>query len=998
MNRLFIGIWILACLFAGCSDDKEDNGGGDEGGTSELAVSPEELVFGSEGGEKTFTIRTEEYWQVGYPVFWFEASPRTGTGDATISAIARANEEYDDRNFNLTVQTLSGQTKVMTVTQKKKDAILLTKDKYDMESEGGNFDVEVKSNVTYTVSIQEDCREWIKQVDLGRGLETRMVHFEVAANPDAEKREGMIVFKDDASELADTVHVYQARLYELILSESEVYVPTEGKEVSVELRSNVDYEVIIPREASEWIALLEGRSSRVDRLVFNVLENTTHDNRSADIVVRDKHGELADTLVIHQVQKDALVISRDTYEVSAEGEDITVEVKSNVDYEATVLAGAGEWIQRVEKGRALVTTELHYKVLANPTYAAREGRIVIKEKKSELADTVKIVQAARDGNVVLATEQDLIDLRESGLTVVMGDLTIKGGALKTLQQLNNQITEVKGNLIVNAGNLTSLEGLYGIEKVGGDLRLSAHVLSNLEGLNNLVEIDGNFEVENITSFEGMGGLERIGGNFRLSGKCRGLKSFQGLNNLWTIGGDFDIETSSEVSSLNELSSFEGLERLASIGGSFRVIASTYTPTSSGDMRVSALNTLVSFKGLSGLKCIGGDFEVKAFSSSTTSYTFPIVSSSSLSALESFEGLESLETVGGSFRVIASSVSRSSSYMSISSSSLDALSSFEGLSSLKSIGGDFEVNASSAFSDYYSSSSYPAYSLGSLASFKGLEGLEKVGGDFRIKAIASNYNNRYSSLNGLESFEGLSNLKDIGGDFEVETSYSLNDLESFKGLGGLTNIAGNFRVIVNYSHSLDALKSFNGLDGLETIGGDFELKLSSYSLDALVSFEGLGGLVRVGGRFRINASYSSLEALVSFKGLGGLKTIGSDFELSDMAALVSLDGLESLTSIGGNFNLAELRKLTSLGGLLGLTSITGKLLISDCPLLNNIGGLANLMTVTDISVTNCKKLYGFCALKAVVESTGCPFYTAGNGFNPTKYQLLNGECSREPEVQ
>ena len=117
MNRLFIDIWILACLFAGCSDDKEDNGGGDEGGTSELAVSPEELVFGSEGGEKTFTIRTEEYWQVGYPVFWFEASPRTGTGDATISTIARANEEYDDRNFNLTVQTLSGQTKVMTVTQ-----------------------------------------------------------------------------------------------------------------------------------------------------------------------------------------------------------------------------------------------------------------------------------------------------------------------------------------------------------------------------------------------------------------------------------------------------------------------------------------------------------------------------------------------------------------------------------------------------------------------------------------------------------------------------------------------------------------------------------------------------------------------------------------------------------------------------------------------------------------------------------------------------------------
>jgi len=31
-----------------------------------------------------------------------------------------------------------------------------------------------------------------------------------------------------------------------------------------------------------------------------------------------------------------------------------------------------------------------------------------------------------------------------------------------------------------------------------------------------------------------------------------------------------------------------------------------------------------------------------------------------------------------------------------------------------------------------------------------------------------------------------------------------------------------------------------------------------------------------------------------------------------------------------------------------------------------------------------------SLSSMRRSTGCDFYTNGNGYNPTKYQLLNGE--------
>ena len=156
------------------------------------------------------------------------------------------------------------------------------------------------------------------------------------------------------------------------------------------------------------------------------------------------------------------------------------------------------------------------------------------------------------------------------------------------------------------------------------------------------------------------------------------------------------------------------------------------------------------------------------------------------------------------------------------------------------------------------------------------------------------------------------------------------------------------------------------------------KYSSF-LKSLASFEGLESLETIGGNFKVIAgSYSSLESLSSFKSLSGLKSIGGDFEVnaksySSLKSLASFEGLESLTNIGG-----------------------GKLTINYCSSLNNIDALKNIESLNDISITTCSKLYDFCVLKNVVQNMSGTFYVNDNGYNPTKYQLLNGECSQIPQ--
>ena len=765
MKRLFYLLMMLSCTLWSCSksdgsiDDPDDPDNPDTPTNVTLDISVSDLVFEAEGGEKEFTIYCNSDWTITNESEWCKTTVNQGNGNSKIIVTVGVYSEMEDRNTNLTIKA-GNITKVLTVTQKDGDAIILSKDKFDIPEEGGNVTVEVKSNIQYEVSIPSQFQNWIKHEPETKAITVKNFTFTILENKEYEKREGYIVFNGNS--LKDTVHIYQTAARILILSKDTYNISSAKKSIEVELKSNVNYSISIPSSASDWIKLLETKAIRTDKIYFEIEENTTYDNRSAQVFIKDKNSSLCDTLYINQLQQNALILSQKQYEVLAGGEQISIEVQSNIDYEIIIPKTVQEWIEQMPQSKALTKSMINLEIKPNTTYDVRSAQVFIKDKNSTLSDTVQVTQAAKGtytGDISFETEQDVIDFQTAGYTKVIGNIIVQYN-IRTLQKLDNLLTEIDGNLTINCQSLTSLDGLYNLKKITG--------------------------------------------NFITWEAC--ITSYEGIDKLTEIGGDFEVRLP------YSLESFEGLESLETIGGNFKVIDKL------------ALSSLSSFKGLSSLKSIGEDFEVNT--------------NSSLNALESFEGLESLETIGGNFKIIDNE------------SSLNALSSFKGLSSLKSIGGDFEVSTD------HSSSPHPSHSLNALESFEGLESLETIGGNFRVIA------------------------------------------ESF-----------------SYSYSFNVLSSFKGLSSLKSIGGDFEVK------------------ARV---------------------------------------LESFEGLENLTNIGD------------------------KLTIKGCSSLNNIDALKNIESLNDISITTCSKLYDFCVLKNVVQNMSGTFYVNDNGYNPTKYQLLNGECSQIPQ--
>ena len=702
---------MLSCTLWSCSksdgpiDDPDNPDNPDAPTNVMLDISVSDLVFGAEGGEKEFTIYCNSDWTITNESEWCKTTVNQGNGDSKIIVTVGVYSEMEDRNTNLTVKA-GNITKVLTVTQKDGDAIILSKDKFDIPEEGGNVTVEVKSNIQYEVSIPSQFQNWIKHEPETKAITVKNFTFTILENKEYEKREGYIVFNGNS--LKDTVHIYQtADPRTLILSKDTYNISSAKESIEVELKSNVDYSISIPSSASHWIKLLETKAIRTDKIYFEIEENTTYDNRSAQVFIKDKNSSLCDTLYINQLQQNALILSQKQYEVLAGGEQISIEVQSNIDYEIIIPKTVQEWIEQMPQSKALTKSMINLEVKPNPTDDVRSAQIFIKDKNSTLSDTVQVTQAAKGiyiGDIIFETEQDLIDFQTAGYTKVRGNVIVSGGEITTLQKLDNLLTEINGSLRLECSTLTTLDGLYGLKTITDSLIIKDGDMTSFEGLRNLGTIGGNFKVIAESSYS----------YYYYS--LNSLSSFKGLSGLKSIGGDFEVNAkSSSSSSLKSLASFEGLESLETIGGNFRVIAES---SSSSYYSSSSLNSLSSFKGLSGLKSIGGDFEVNA------KY------SSSLNSLASFEGLESLETIGGNFKVIAGSYS-----------SLESLSSFKSLSGLKSIGGDFEVNAK------YSSS------LKSLASFEGLESLTNIGGG----KLTINY---CSSLNNIDALKNIESLNDI----------------------------------------------------------------------------------------------------------------------------------------------------------------------------------------------------------------------------------------------
>ena len=391
-----LGLLLMLCQ--GCSEDKEENPPAPESPSITVESEEDIPVFDTAGGTLALTFTTTSDWTAsvdGAASGWLSVSPASGeAGTHTLSLVTTANDSYDERNASVTI-TSGSVKKTITVTQKQKDALLLTSNKVELEAEGGDFSIELQANVEVTYEIESGAQTWLTPVARSRGLTSSFLAFHAEANEEAEARQAVIKLAG-GNGLTEEVTVYQIGTGPaLVLSQSEYIVSSAGETIQVELRSNTAYEIEMP--GVDWLRENSSRSLSTYTHYFIVDPNETYDARSAVIRFIDRENGIEQTVTVTQMQRDAIVVAQNVYQIGVEGGALDFAVQANVDF--TVSTNA-DWITQVE-ARGLTERMLCFEVTPNEGEEMREA--VITLESGSVKQTIKVQQFGK-------MEEPFIDL------------------------------------------------------------------------------------------------------------------------------------------------------------------------------------------------------------------------------------------------------------------------------------------------------------------------------------------------------------------------------------------------------------------------------------------------------------------------------------------------------------------------------------------------------------------------------------------------------------
>ena len=591
-----IGMAIMAILisvsFMACSDDEEKPETPSKPPIEEFTQG--NMNFTEKASEQTFTFIANAAWSVNIASTsggssWCTASPSSGNaGSQTIKITTTENDTYDDRSVTVTLKS-GNESNSFVVTQKQKNAILLTSNKFELEQKGGTFTVEVKANVNYTATIGENCKDWITEGGNTRALSTTTKTYSVAANENSEKREGTITFTDGT--LSETVHIYQTGGDIILLSKNEYYTDAAGEDITVELKSNCEYEVEMPKV--DWVHEISTRALSSHTLHYRIDANTTYDSREAKIVYRNKKKNVTETLTIVQAQKDAIILGKKTVEVKAEGETIEVKLSANVDYEVEMPKDI-DWITTANS-RALTEHTLYYKVAKNESEDNRSAKITFSNKESGIKDVLTVTQQGQR-----PVAKTTINVTETG---TLGNYIDKDRR-KTINEI-----KITGNLNIDdievIGEMTSLQILDLTEAniIGGGTYKLIYNPENIRPGFTDIEVEDNIITakmlpESIKYFYAPKTLKEIRGfhtnyagtvtsafssyvsdkNSNTARKSSRLKSIELSKTITTIGiGAFaetnlaKIDLSSNVSTIDDYAFFDSKLQQATFGRNLKTI-------------------------------------------------------------------------------------------------------------------------------------------------------------------------------------------------------------------------------------------------------------------------------------------------------------------------------------------------------------------------------------------------------------------------------------------
>ncbi len=413
ISFLFIG---LIMSIVGCDPTEEQPPKTEPTEKSSISFSSTSITANASTGSMSLSVTASGGWTITGGTEWCSVSPSSGiAGTTDITLTFTENTTSQEKSTSL-VGKCGTASATIVVTQKEKNSLTITSNKYEVSQSGGNIEVEVKTNIDFDVTIPSQYN-WIKYIST-KAISTKTVTFAIDANTDYDKRDGYVIIKDKSSSLADTVYIYQAQKDVIVLTQNVYDVPTAGGNIKIEVKSNVEYEVKMPE--ADWLSLISTKALSSHTVEVAVKANETYDEREAVISFTNQNASLTEEVTVRQSPLGILIIGQTEYKIGVEGGTVTVPLQRNIDLKIDI---KDDWIHIINT-KGVIKDSLEFQIDANTTYNERKGEVIISGTGTDLSETLYINQ-----------EQKIyVNVEEQELTV-----SDKGGVFTITVESNDEV-------------------------------------------------------------------------------------------------------------------------------------------------------------------------------------------------------------------------------------------------------------------------------------------------------------------------------------------------------------------------------------------------------------------------------------------------------------------------------------------------------------------------------------------------------------------------------
>ena len=215
--------------------------------------------------------------------------------------------------------------------------LIINENNYKFDSDGGSYEKEYRGEDLSCYKITSNA-DWCKaSIDFAKSTMTVIVD----ENETFDPRTATVTISDIVDGVSKRSFTVSQGQCDAIQTGTNSYtVKTDGGTVSIKVQSNVSYKVDIAYDevAKDWITVPSSKTRGLveTTVVLEVAKNTSQKVRNAAVRIYNEKSGVEDRVLITQEFTDYLDIDPIEYEIDERGGTVSVNVKSNADWDCFV--------------------------------------------------------------------------------------------------------------------------------------------------------------------------------------------------------------------------------------------------------------------------------------------------------------------------------------------------------------------------------------------------------------------------------------------------------------------------------------------------------------------------------------------------------------------------------------------------------------------------------------------------------------------------------------